>query len=109
MKSNRKPTIKELHMIDYLIRESSLLELLSQKENLMVRPLNDGGMGSLILLPQNVDDNKRFFGKQISDYLYKDVDDIDVLISLNIDDKGYLFELDIWKINFDPLIEFPKI
>jgi hypothetical protein len=39
--------------------------------------------------------------------MHKDSDNVEVLITLTIDQDGRLFELDIWKVNFDKLIEFP--
>ncbi|WP_420885213.1 DUF6984 family protein, partial [Candidatus Symbiothrix dinenymphae] len=38
-----------------------------------------------------------------------DEDGVDVIASLNIDDTGDLYELDIWKTDFSPLIKLPWI
>ncbi len=71
--------------------------------------MNDGEMGSLILYPNGITEVNRIFGNQISDYQFKDYDGVDVVVSLIIDTNGNLFELDMWKTNFEKLIHFPCI
>jgi hypothetical protein len=46
----RKPTELEIKLIEILINKSSL-EFLNWKNKLMVKEMNDGGMGSLTLFP----------------------------------------------------------
>jgi len=36
-----------------------------------------------------------------------DSDNIPLKISINLDEEGHLFELDIWKVNFSPLRTYP--
>ena len=74
---------------------------------LVVEALNDGGMGSLLLLHEGVEVGARIFGKQISDLMFQDVDGVDVIASLNTDQNGRLFELDVWKVDYKPLIKLP--
>jgi len=76
-------------------------------EYLMVEPMEDGGMGSLKLIPPGCENEKRIFGKQIAEFQFNDIDDIKVIASLNVDQNGHLFELDIWKTNFSKLIKYP--
>lgn len=57
---------------------------------LKVCELQDG-MGSLLLLP------KESAGK------------IPVIVSLNIDKDDCLFELDVWKINFDRVVNYENL
>lgn len=75
----------------------------------MVRPMNDGMMGSLYLFPQGKIIAGRKFGKQISDFQFTDVDGVEVIASLNVDSDGNLFELDIWKTDFGKLIKLPDL
>ena len=99
-------------------QEEKLLDLLAQKslvklsphwkDNLLVIPMNDGGMGSLQLLPDGIKQENRLFGKCISQYQFTDKDGVEVIVSLNVDDKGELFELDIWKTDFSQLISLPE-
>ncbi|MGA7524213.1 MAG: hypothetical protein WBW84_17305 [Acidobacteriaceae bacterium] len=68
--------------------------------------LNDGGMGSIRLV-EGADDSKRRMGRELVSVNYTDEDQIPVLISLNVDERGHLFEIDIWKVNFRPLLRYP--
>lgn len=52
MKFYRIPTKREEQLIESLIRQSSLEMPENWKERLLVCPMEDGGMGSLYLFPQ---------------------------------------------------------
>lgn len=105
----RKPTLKEIKLIKLLINISDL-SFPKWEKNLLVCEMNDGKMGSLTLMNDiQTDNNLRVFGKQISEYQYVDSDGVDVIVSLNIDNKNQLFELDIWKTDFSTLNKFPDI
>lgn len=71
--------------------------------------MDDGGMGSLKLYPDGKIKDAQKFGTQISDILFPDQDNTSVIASLYTDTDGELFELDVWKSNFDKLIKFPEI
>lgn len=70
-----------------------------------VAPMDDGGMGSLRFYSSRMGR----MGKQISELQFRDTDGVDVIASLNADDSGALFELDIWKVNFRPMIRIPDV
>jgi hypothetical protein len=105
----RKPTVQELRFIDYMIREGKGKVREGWSESLMVTPMDDGGMGSLILYPDGKITAGRNFGRMLFDVQFKDADNVDVIASLNLDQNGDLFELDIWKVNFDPLIRLMEV
>lgn len=105
----RRPTYKEKRLIELLVEISDLHLSYDWKEKLMVRSMNDGGMGSLYLFPNGIDREKRIMGKQVSNFQFKDKDGVDVLVALNIDKNGGLFELDIWKTDFQEIIELPDL
>ncbi|EWH11391.1 hypothetical protein DS2_04430 [Catenovulum agarivorans DS-2] len=92
----RKLTPKEAEIINKLV---TLAKLKIDTKNLLVRPLNDGGMGSLAL-GENYD--KRMFGKQAAEFIFKDLDDTLISAALNLDLQGNLYELDLWKVDFSP-------
>lgn len=71
--------------------------------------MDDGEMGSLLLFPEGILNEKRKFGEQVSDFQFKDEDGIDVIASLNLDDNGKLLELDVWKTDFSKLIKLPDL
>lgn len=106
---NRAPTHQEKKLIEFLVNKSFCSIPVNWKEGLMVRPMNDGMMGSLYLFPQGKIITGRKFGKQISDFQFMDEDGVKVLVSLNVDSNGDLFELDIWKTDFGELIKLPDL
>jgi hypothetical protein len=109
MESNRKPTREEEELIDFLIQKSLKKFSSDWKEEITVQTMNDGGMGSLVICSTDKREQERRFGEQISEYHFIDKDGVDVIVSLNVDNNGNLFELDIWKTDFTPLINFPKV
>lgn len=106
MELNRTPTKTEKNLIGFLIKQSSKESLLDCLDTILVCPMNDGGMGSILIFNKD-DEPDRVFGEQISECYFVDEDGVDVVVSLNVDNKGNLFELDIWKINFSPVINLP--
>jgi len=68
--------------------------------------MNDGGMGSLRFVTNRSRGAK--YGKRIAEAHYTDSDGIPVLITINIDQYGDLFELDVWKVDYTPLKRWPK-
>ena len=70
----------------------------------LVEEMKDGGMGSLRFSgPLG-----RTFGAELATAELRDVDGIPLVISINVDQYGALFELDIWKVNFSPLVQLPS-
>jgi hypothetical protein len=108
MESNRKPTKEEERLIDFLINQSSKKFPSDWKEKITVRSMDDGGMRGIIIFIDNDSEQDRLFGEQISEYHFTDEDGVNVIASLNIDNKGNLFELDMWKTDFSPLIKLPS-
>lgn len=107
MQSSRVPTLEETKVIELLVAKANYKKM-DWKKELKVVDIPDG-MGSLLLIPQGQSNTKRLFKAQISEALFKDIDDVDVLISLNIDQNDLLYELDIWKMNYGPLISFANL
>ena len=73
----------------------------------VVRELNDGGMGSLEF---NFDPNqkeRRQFGKTVATAEFIDSDGIPVSLEIYLDAAGNLYELDVWKVDSSPLIAWP--
>ena len=92
-----------------MVNQASLVLPVNWQQSLRVKPMDDGGMGSLMLFPDGKETDKPVFGRTVFEYEFKDADRANVLASLNLDERGQLFELDIWKVNFEPLIKFPEI
>ncbi len=94
---------KEMVIVEYLVKLANYS--LSEISELFVMPLNDWGMGSFTIFQNKTEiGENRNFGKQISEYEFIDDDNVPVLVSLNVDENNHLFEVDIWKVNYDPVI-----
>ena len=106
---SRKPSLDEIRLLSFLIHEADDLvvsrDLYTQ---IKVADMEDGGMGSLRLFPFGVELPETKFGKQISACLFTDKDGVEVIASLNLDNNGNLYELDIWKTNYANLIHIPE-
>lgn len=109
MELSRKPTIQEERLLEYLVKKSKVIIPENWKDGLMVCPMDDGEMGSLYLIPQGSVIEGRVLGGQVSDFQFTDIDGIEVIVSLNLDKDGCLFELDIWKTNFERLLKLPNL
>ena len=89
-------------MICGLPNERELVEFMKEA---VVEELK-GGMGSLrfVLLSQV----ERRLGKQLCEGSFADEDGIPVLVTINLDQDGVMFELDVFKADHSPLKRFPK-
>jgi hypothetical protein len=79
----------------------------AQLDKARVQDMPDGGMGSIRFvqgLPE-----ERIFGEEIAEGLFHDADGVPVSVALNIDQFDDLFELDLWKVDFSPLIRYPDL
>jgi hypothetical protein len=81
--------------------------LLESVNELRAIEMNDGGMGSLLLIPKGAESKNRSFGQQLALGEFTDLDGVPVSVALNTDSDGYLYELDVWKVNFSPLLAWP--
>lgn len=70
-----------------------------------VREMRDGGMGSLRFSGSD----ERRYGGTLAEAEFKDADGTAVSVALMLDEIGELFELDIWKVDFSPLIRVPPV
>jgi len=66
-----------------------------------VEEMDDGGMGSLLFKSGKLD---RFLGKELASETFVDTDGVEVIVTLSLDNYGELFELDVWKVDFSPVI-----
>jgi hypothetical protein len=79
--------------------------LINGLSDLLVEEMSDGEMGSLKFLSN--DTKKRKMGTEVSAITLLDIDGIPLSISLNLDEEGELYELDVWKVDFSPLKQLP--
>jgi hypothetical protein len=71
---------------------------------LVVKPMSDGGMGSLAIAPF---DETRKFGSSPAECHFYDLDGVPVSVTLNLDQHGAPFEIDIWRVDFAPTVGWP--
>ena len=104
----RNPSPKEFMLLEFLVGEADLSEASEViLESLKVADMDDGGMGSLRLFPKGADDLDEKIGKCASACQFTDEDGVEVVASLNLDQHGNLYELDMWKTDFGKLIRIP--
>ena len=87
------------HML--IVSNSELINRLSR--DLMVEDMADGGMGSIRFVHATSEKMKR----EVCVAEALDKDGMLLSISINEDLAGRLMELDIWKVDFSPLMHFP--
>jgi hypothetical protein len=92
-----------------MLRGAGYMNLISDLDYLKVVNMDDGGMGSLKLFPKQIVlvDEVRSFGQAICEYFFQDEDEVQVIATINLDSKGELFELDVWKTNYTELKKLP--
>ncbi len=104
--AGRPLTAKEFALLDALLLVSLEQHLRAKLGGARVEQMSDGGMGSLRFL--HAAGTPRRMGREIVEATYVDEDGVPVEISINVDKDGELFELDMWKANFSPLLSFPE-
>ena len=103
MKQGRKLYKEEIDLIEYLAVKANYQLEKYWYDEYQAFPMDDGGMGSILLVADNLSNQERFFKAQIADCILHDVDDVAIIISLNIDQNDCLFELDVWKVDYSPV------
>ena len=92
----------EVPLVKWLLDAANInADLLALK----VQSMNDGGMGSLAFAPA---DGSRKFGRKAAECHFKDSDGTLVSVTLDLDDLGHLFEMDLWRVDFSALVRWPS-
>lgn len=94
---------------DILVHADVRLDGVGLTGNLQVEKLDDGGMGSIAFYQPGHEKQERKFGQELLHAQFVDEDDVLVSLTLNVDCRGLLYEMDLWKVDFSPLIKFPNI
>jgi hypothetical protein len=100
---------QEAALIRKLLSGTAFSGKLSQLSEILVREMSDGGMGSIQFYQPSSISDKRRFGKQIAEGAFRDVDGVPVSVTLNLDERGELFELDVFKGDFTPVVSYPDL
>jgi len=102
-----KPSPRERRLLD-LVAEHWQGHQATWVDEVLVAPMSDGNMGSLRLWFPNSPRAHQRFGQQVAEFSFMDADGVEVLVSLNVDEHGVPFELDVWKTDFTPLLRVPE-
>jgi hypothetical protein len=97
----RQLLVQERPLVSHLFAAAGLP---FDPESLVVTPMSDGGMGSLALGNSY---ESRKMGRQVAECHFVDKDEVLVSATLNVDTQGEPYELDMWKVNFEPTVEWP--
>lgn len=104
----RTPSSQEKAVIRALLQSKpEMRHLFDALDELLVTEISDGGMGSLLLVPKDLVGVSRSFGQQVALGEFTDSDGTLVSVALNVDRQGRLYELDVWKVDFSPLVAWP--
>ncbi len=109
-RSHKLGPVRHLHKSEFelmkvlLAKAGDTRALEDRLSRLCVQVMADGGMGSLYLVNGSRNPEERRFGKCVAELEFNDVDGVVILASLNVDKDGDLYELDIWKTDFSPVL-----
>ena len=98
----RPLTDDEIQLVEHLVRLASLFVDVAA---LRAEPMNDGDMGSLRFASTTEGPN---FSTSVAEVTFEDEDGVPVSAALYVDQSGALFELDVWKVDFSPLLRWPE-
>jgi hypothetical protein len=104
--SRRLLNDKEKLLLRCLLKEANVAHY--DEDNIEVIEMKDEGMGSIYFVHKEKRKEERKMDKCIIEKQLFDIDGVPILVSLNVDVDGDLFELDIWKVDFNPVIKYPS-
>lgn len=103
-----RPSDAALRLIRVLVAQAPELRLTPNwLDTLRVQAMSDGGMGSMKLATEDVFQSHRLIGRRVAEVQFADADGVAVIASLNVDRDEQLLELDLWKVDFSPVIQLP--
>ena len=74
-------------------------------DTVMVAEMHDGGMGSLAFVPESDEYDRPL--KVLVQGEFEDIDGTTVSIAVLVDKRERAAELDVWKVDFSPLLDWP--
>ena len=109
MEFNKRPlTSNEVNLLKILLaNKKPQYDSLKTSFTDSVISLDDEGMGSISFLNEHNEKNNLEI-IAISEYQFNDKDDVPVLATLYSYSDGRLYELDIWKVDFSPVLAYPN-
>jgi hypothetical protein len=106
--SMRLLTNGERGLLSALLQRAGILEVYKdQLDDWLVEDMDDSGMGSIRLHRKGVLIENTEMDRKASELQFRDVDGTLVIASLNLNSEGFPFEIDLWKVNSEPLQVIP--
>lgn len=99
----RTLSASEAALIRFIASGSLPDGVLADLPDVPIREMDDGQMGSL----EFVGASDRRVGSTAGYVEFEDTDGVPVSVALLLDQEGRLYQLDIWKVDFTPLIRIP--
>jgi hypothetical protein len=98
---------EERALLTWMVRNTPYQdEVTGVLTGILVQDMPDGGMGSIKFRTTT---RKPSYGKEIAAGAFRDRDGVPVSVTLSLDKKGQLFELDVFKADGSPLISYPEL
>lgn len=99
----------EARLLRDLLRRANLLHIYKdQIADWMVEDMDDGGMGSVRLHRREVLIENTEMDRKVSELQFRDSDGVLVIASLILNIVGFPFEVDLLKVNSEPLQMIPE-
>jgi hypothetical protein len=101
---------EEREVVAALVAIAPIEQHLASAEHLdvaRVRDALDGGMGSILFQSPVGEDGRKSDGV-VSQLWYVDADGVGVWLALILDVRGDLYEVDMWKVDWSPLVRYPR-
>jgi hypothetical protein len=76
-------------------------------DRVRVAAMDDGGMGSFRIAAPGAAEESRAFGSEGAELAFQDADGTPVLVTLYLDRDGAPFEVDVWRVDFSPVVRIP--
>ena len=92
----------ERPLVEFML---SLANISCDIDSMQVSSMKDGDMGSLLFFPE---DSRTRTATPSANATFSDADGMLVSVQLNVDQDGKPFELDLFKIDFSPLLKWPS-
>ena len=99
----RSLSANELELLKFMLSDKEHEHLLNGVSSLWVTELTDGNMGSIRFVSLLNERQASCLEKAE----FRDVEGSNINVAINVDQTGKLYEIDIWKYDFTPVIEFP--
>lgn len=97
---------EEIDLIIWMIQGTKESDyIIPSLTTLLVEEMKDGGMGSLSV----VSEKHRLYSRDLAYIELLDKDGVPLWITVHLDTDDNFFELDVWKIDNSPLIQFPPV